>query len=395
MDSHTEYGLPRRGLLVLVWAPLWIAFGLWAFRAGAQASVDTELYSRWADLLIAHDFNLVSYHRTQDFYIPPVLYMGWIVVVAILKILAGASWMKAVVFLNWLAFGAGSYVVLNAVRRTTASAASLLLAAILFFAAGDLLIFMPFVLSDLIFWGMASVTLVAGCTLATAEPGRAGVWRIAVAGSALVLFALVFRPGGLSLVAFWAAALASWFARAPFDRFSAGIVAGAAMLAAVALAWHAAIMIDPAAWPFGSLPDYFAALSREYHMGMLVDAPESNLMVEPADNWLAAMRLTTQKIVFFLTPWLPTYSAMHTIVNLAFFLPAYGLAIIAARHRARLSPSQRRAVLILMLFVLSSAAWHALIRLDYDHRYRLPLLPALIMLAGLGLEALRRPPPLD
>jgi len=377
----------------LLWAGVWAAYGLWAWRAGVRTGVDTTLYSRWADLLIAHGFNVSSFLREQDFYIPPFLYLGWIVLLAAVKSVIGASWMQAIVFLNWLSFGAGSYGVLHAVRRTTASTASLLLAVSLFMAAGDLLIFIPFVLSDLIFWGIASVTLVAGCRLATAEPDDDRAIPTAVLGSVLVLYALVFRPSGLPLFVFWIVALASSFVRGPFDRFATRIIATAAILALVAIAWHAAIVIEPGAWwPFGHLPEIFTVLGKEYRAGiLLVVSPESNLGVEPAATWLGAMRLTAQKVLYFVTPWLPSYSRVHTLINLAFFLPAYGLTIAAMMNRDRLVAPQRRAVVILVLFVLSVVVFHALLQLDYDHRYRLPLLPALIMLAAIGLESVRRP----
>src|SRR5687767_1876336 len=111
-----EPARPRR-LLRVLWAGLWIAYGLWVLRAGIRTGSDTATYSRWADLLIAHRFNLFSYLQEQSFVVPPVLYIGWIVVVAGLKTAAGTSWMSAIVGLNWLSFGAGSYAVLSAVHR--------------------------------------------------------------------------------------------------------------------------------------------------------------------------------------------------------------------------------------------------------------------------------------
>lgn len=386
-----ERRLPSRRLLILLWAGVWVAYGLWARRAGPQAGVDTALYSRWADLLIAHGFNLSSYLQEQSFYIPPFLYLGWIVVVAGLKSMLGASWMTAIVFLNWLSFGVGSYAVLNASRRTTGAAAGVMLAAFLFVTAGDLLIFIPFVLSDLIFWGMASVTLAAGCRLATAEPGDDRALPAAVTGTLLVVFALIFRPTGLPLLAFWAVALVSWFARGPFDQFRTAVIATAAGLALATIAWHAAIVTDPRAWPFAQRPEIFSVLAQEYGAGLLVVTPESTLRVEPALTWFGAIRLTMQKMIYFVAPWQPSYSRAHTLINLAFFLPAYSLTIAAIVNRDRLTKPQRRAAVILMLFVLSVAVFHALLQLDYDHRYRLPALPALIMLAAIGLESLRRP----
>lgn len=372
---------------------MWLAYGVWTLRAGVHVSVDTATYSRWADLLIANHFNIPAYLHEEEFYIPPVLYTGWIVVVATLKSVFGASWVNASVLLNWLAFGAGSYAILAAVRRITASAAGLLLAVALLVVAGDLLIFIPFALSDLLFWGMASVTLASGCRLALSATAPATAIRIAAAVTLLVLYALIFRPGGMALPIFWAASLASAFARKTFDRISIALLVTLALVAVIAVSWHAAIMVDTAKWPFAPLTKYFAVLSHEYRTGVLVDAPESDLMVAPAVTWPGAMRLTVQKMLYFVTPWLPHYSRMHTVMNLAFFLPVYGLSMAALINRARLTESQRRVVLLLTLFIFNVIVNHSLIELDYDHRYRLPMLAALIILAAIGVESIRRPEP--
>jgi hypothetical protein len=132
-------------------------------------------------------------------------------------------------------------------------------------------------------------------------------------------------------------------------------------------------------------------LSQEYRDGVLVYAPESNFLVEPATSWLGAVRLTVQKLVFVFTPWLPHYSAAHTVMNLALFVPAYGLSIAAIVNLRRLAPPQQRAAWLLTLYLLCVPVFHAMMQIEYDHRYRLPMLPALIMLATIGLESVRRP----
>lgn len=388
-----DANLPLRRLLNRLWAGVWIAYGLWILRAGVRVAVDTEMYTLWADALIAHSFNISSFLNDWKFQTPAILYMAWIVLAAGLKSVFGASWMKAIVLLNWLAFGAGVYAVLDAIRRTTASAAGLLLAGLLFFAATDLLIFIPYVLSDLIFWGLSSVALGAGCWLAIAEPQRDRAVPVVVLGTLIVLFALVFRPAGLPLLPFWAAALASCFARGWFDRFATMIIIAAIGAAIVATAWHGSIMAHPESWPFGRIPGFFAVLSQEYHTGVLVYAPGTNLTVEPAFTTISAMRLTVEKLIYFMTPWVPSYSRAHTLMNLAFFLPAYGLTLAAIKNRDRLAGRQRRVVMILLLFLISVAVFHALVQIEYDHRYRLPMLPALIILAAIGLESVRRPQP--
>jgi hypothetical protein len=94
--------------------------------------------------------------------VPTLLYLLWVVIVALLKTVLGAKWMHGVVALNWICFSGGTYATLSWIRRGTASSVAVLMAAALFFVAADLLIFVPFVLSDLTFWGLSTVIIVMG-----------------------------------------------------------------------------------------------------------------------------------------------------------------------------------------------------------------------------------------
>ncbi len=63
------------------------------------------------------------------------------------------------------------------------------------------------------------------------------------------------------------------------------------------------------------------------------------MLVEPAVDFWGYVRMTFHKLLFFITPWLPHYSAAHTVVNLLFFLPA-----IRTVDRGDLEPAPPAAV---------------------------------------------------
>src|SRR5512134_135805 len=105
-------------------------------RSGIHVAIDTAIYSRWADALIAVRFNVAAYLRDQSFVAPPLFYLLWVVVVAVVKVLLGASWMTGVVVLNWIALTTGVVLTLTTIRRVTWSTASMLLGACLFLVAG-------------------------------------------------------------------------------------------------------------------------------------------------------------------------------------------------------------------------------------------------------------------
>ncbi len=374
-------------------AAIAIVFGLWTLRAGVHQGVDTATYSRWADALINAGFNFSTYLKEQSFVAPPLTYLAFVTLVAVMKSILGASWMGGIVVLNWVALIAGAYATLLAIRQTTKSAAGLLLATVLFIAAGDLLIFVPYVLSDVIFWGLSTVVLAMAVTLVAAEDlePRPRATATIVAGSIIAAIAFTFRPVAIPLVIIWLAALLIRLAPSIVTRLALPILAAAAIVIAATLLWHAYLMQNPSAWPFGPEPGMLRMVSTEYQAGIVVHQGQPPVVIAAPVSLASFVLMTIDKLIYFITPWLPHYSAAHQIINLVFFVPAYALTAVALRHLRRLSPSQQRAALLLALYVMGLSAFHAMALIDSDHRYRLPLLPVFIMLAAIGLESARRP----
>ena len=391
MAPRTEVsaGPPKR-VMWRLWIAVIVAYGAWIILAGARYGVDSNTYSRWADLLIAMQFNVPAYLREQSFVVPPVFYILWILVIALLKVSLGAAWSTGVLALNWISFSWGCQVTLERIRTMVASGAGMLLGALLFLTAADLLIFAPFVLSDLIFWALSTAVIGAALKLTTGDHA-APQWKTLLLGTVLTLVALAFRPVGLPLLAVWLLAICAMQVPALLDRFGSVTLGAAAIAAAGAAVVHAYLVMHPDSWPFGTAPAFLSLLNDEYRRGVLVYAPESDFVVPAATTVSGAVRITLQKLLYFLTPWLPHYSTSHTLLNLAFFVPAYGLSAAAIVRRARLAAPLQRAIVLLTIYVIALSVFHAMLQIEFDHRYRLPMLPVLIMLSATGLEAARRP----
>ena len=365
-----------------------IAYAAWTIRSGVRLAVDTPTYSLWADALIGVGFNFSEYLGAQQFVAPPIFYLLWITVVAAMKTAFGSSWMTGVVVLNWVAFSLGAYALIAAVRRLTKSGASMLLTALLLLVAGDLLIFVPYVVSDVMFWAISTGVLVCGVSLAAADGHDPSArTRTIIAGSALIVVAVMFRPVAIPLIGFWIVSIVTFTFRRLTDRFATPLLVLGVVTAFVAILAHAYILADPPA----SLPAMLSMVGSEYRSGMFVHQSSPPMLVAPATDFIGFVRVTLQKLLFFITPWLPHYSAAHTAINLLFFVPGYALSIAAISQLRRLAPPQQRAVVVLALFVLFVAVFHAMTLIDSDHRYRLPILPAILMLASIGLESARRP----
>jgi MFS family permease len=372
-----------RALPVAISACIALVYAAFILQSGERISSDTKTYSKWADSLLATRFNYREFLTTEHFVVPPALYLGWITVVAVSKLLLGSAWTKGIVFLNWLSAAALAYALTKANSRFTASTLVGIAATLLFTTSLDVLIFLPYVLSDVVFMGLSSAVLLIGLFLSsdTLFPGS---WRLKMLfiGTAIVAVACVFRPTAAPLVAYWSAGVFLTFRKQLTAAQAWAMLAMLAVVAGVVIVGHAALMKDPATWTRAAQSGWIRLLSDESHKGIVVfGRPET--YVAPPQEHLDFVKLTLAKLAYYFAPWVPGYSRFHVLAGAFFFLTVYALSLVALFRSPRW-----RLIWLLVIYVGAFSLFHGLQQIDYDHRYRLPILPALIVLSALGLEQL-------
>ena len=340
-------------------------------------------YSRWADTLVALGFDYRSYLTTQHFVVPPVLYVLWVTLVALSKVLFGGAWPTGIVILNWIAATLLAY----GLARTTGTLTTVIVglaATLIFVTSMDVLLFLPYVLSDIIFMGLAGAILLTGLSIAgTASSAARG--RRLVTGTALVLAACVFRPTAPPLILYWCACLVVAYRR-DISRTRVWLAIGAlGVVAAIAVVAQAALLQDPSRWPGGGESGWIRQLSDESQQGIVVfGRPETYR--PPPRTLLDFVTVTLTKWVYYFAPWMAGYGRSHKLAGGAFFLTAYALSLLAVFFSPRW-----RLTSLLVVYLGAFSLFHGAQQIDYDHRYRLPVLPALSVLAALGLEQLAAP----
>ena len=336
------------------------SYAAWIALRGPITGVDTGSYERWADALIAAHFHYVDYYTQQQFMIPLPLYSGWITMVALSKMAAGSSWQLVLLAVNAAAITVTAWTIVSIATgwRRTAAAVALL-------AAGDLLLFAPYVLSDVLFMAVSAVTVAA---LISRHPART------LAGGVLAAVTRPTSPPLLATVALRWCRVTRWAAARP------GI--GVAVFGLVTLAVVTAHAVILQADILTGSP-WITYVRSGYAAGAVItDRPATYLGAFTTVP--GAIALTVLRMIAFFSPWAPGYSTAHTALNLVFFVPLY-IACIRAVRRA----DDREAVVTLLCYLLCVSGFHAMQEIDFDHRFRLPAIPALIMLATLrdGLPA--------
>ena len=91
---------------------------VWALCYGPEITLgqDTSKYSRQADLLIQDDFSFQGYLESENSS-NAFMYFGFVVVIAISKVLLGDNWYVGVLLLNLASICLTSYIIFGLVKN--------------------------------------------------------------------------------------------------------------------------------------------------------------------------------------------------------------------------------------------------------------------------------------
>jgi multisubunit Na+/H+ antiporter MnhF subunit len=353
---------------------------------GAVMAPDSRAYAYWSGRLVESGFDYPGLLAEASFTFPPILYALFASLLAVLRLAFGSEWANALVALNFVTHVALGVLIVRLAARLTGSGVAAWGALLLFLGCFDLLMWVPLVLSDatFVFLAFTIFALAAGRILDKARSWLA-VLAPATAG-------IIYRPTGMVLLPDLAWAFYLSRMRTREVRRGPVLAILAAMIAAgmLAFAWF---MQDPGRWPFDTLSGAFRSVAREYAAGEVVSArPET--YHSPPRTLLDFVLISADRFVHFFAIGAASFSAVHWLVQLAFFLPCYALAgwLGAALWLGRtgFGAPERKVFLAAFGAVLSYAVFHALVQVDFDWRYRTPILPHLILLAAGGLADLAR-----
>lgn len=375
--------VPRSTLAFLVAAAV---AGSLALGTGPIFAPDSAAYARGAERLIATGLDFPELAAAASTTYPAILYSLFLMLVVVLKLLFGAAWPAALIALNVLALAGTAALVVRASFVATGSAAAAWAALLLSVACFDLLHWGAFVLSDstFIFVSFAVFALAADRIVR-----RAGSWAPVFA---LACVAAFYRPPGVVLLP--AVAWAWFLARTSAGALRKVATAAAAVAGGAGSVMFAWVMQQPERWPVPMLAGTVKATAAQYAAGEVVSARLETFHAHPR-SVADFTSIAADRLVHFFAFSASGFSVGHTLANAAFFFPAYALAAIAlaagATGRGGFSSGQRDVQLAAAAFIFLTAWFHALVQVDFDWRYRAPILPHLILLAAAGgAVALRR-----
>lgn len=363
-----------------------VVHGLYVLKAGVRLASDSAGYAYWSARLLESGFDyamVIAEARTE---FPAILYVLFATLLASLRLAFGSGWEVALVVLNFTSHVAlGALVVRMAVRLTGSGPAGWA-ALLLYLVCFDLLVWVPVILSDatFVFLAFAIFTLAAARIL-----GDAGGWLKVLVPAAAGVF---YRPTGMVLLPDLALAIYLSTSRARKVRRWPVLAALAAAIALLVLAF-AWFMQDPGRWPFTAFAGSFRSTAAGYAVGEVVSARLETFHAPPRQLG-DFMLISADRFLHFFAIDAAAFSRAHLIGEAVFFLPCYALAawlgLALWRGRTAFAAPERKVFLAAFGALFCYALFHGLVQVDYDWRYRVPILPHLILLAAGGLADLAR-----
>jgi hypothetical protein len=364
-----------------------LVHGAYTLAVGVTMAPDSRTYAYWSGRLLESGFDYPAILSAASTEFPAVLYVLFGTLLALLRGLFGDSWPAALVAINLAADIAVGLLIVRLAVRLTGTGAGGWTALGLYLICFDLFRWLPFVLSDSTFLllAFAIFTLAARRIL-----GDAKGWLVVLIAALAGIF---YRPTGMVLLPDLGWAIYLSRARQAVRR-RVGIVFGALAAgltaAAFAFAW---LMQDPARWPLRPFAGAFEATARGYALGKVVDARPETYHAPPG-KLVDFVLISADRFAHFFAVGAEAFSPAHWAASLAFFLPCYALAgwlaFALARGATAYAAPERKVFLAAFGAVLAYAVFHGLVQVDFDWRYRAPVLPHLILLAAGGSADLIR-----
>ena len=376
--------------LILIVNALYVIFG-----PTITLKQDTGGYFSDAGLLIANEFSFTAYLENAKH--TNSMYMLFVSIVALSRMLLGNYWYIGILVLNLTSIAMSVYFVVSILEKSTNSSATSCFAIILCLCSADFLIRSRLILSDTsyMFFSFCVYSLIVFAFGSEKFFKQICLFCVALIVTGCLFF---YRPvnivvGGFFIVAifeFWIYTSFSSISLAKFVKINATVLVVISILVIMLIG---AIMKDPSLWPTDFGYYYIERMSAFYKAGVTIHGrpvfiKRPDTYSNDVVNYVDYILLICKKTILFFQIAVSSHSISHKILKYSFYAPAYTFAFIGIlflfRKESGYSLKAWWAGWLAFQWIWLFTLYHSLTYIDYTWRYRLPCVPAFILLAGLG-----------
>lgn len=375
LSPQWEHGLKILYLTILFSFSLISYYNLYK---GFVMSSDSLWYSDAANDLIKLNFNLLTYYFQNTHIIPSFFYTFPVFIIALLKLLFGAEWQNAfmtfnliIVFFSILLFSKS--LLLLKVRPLVISIAILFLPLSI-----DLLTWPRFILTDMLF-SFLVVFMVYVITKMIALGNNYNFLFVL-----LLILMFLTRPTSLVFILVFSLFILLLKLKINYSpKLILLIVSSIFIFTPIVLAISFQLM----KFYMNSYPQ-ISFITQMVESGMVIKGrPET--WIEKPDTFFEIINLYYVRLCYFFTPYIKGFSTVHNIFNLiqTFIL---SLSIIIWFFLGEKFKLINKTIMLILLITICVAGFHSFTLIDYDFRYRFPLIMPLMIIFPLAFEVYLR-----
>lgn len=373
LDPQFKYGNNTLYLSIVICFSLIAYYNL---NIGFFMSPDSYGYSRWADDLIKLDFNLYNYYFYNTFFTPSYMYTVPVVLVALSKFFFGPNWQYAMLTINFILFFFSLIIFSKTLILLKIRPILIAFTLLTLTLSVDLLTWPRYILTDTIFsfFVMLTVYLIVRSLI------REKFYYLFLISLTIIMF--LTRPTSLPFI------MSIWIFILLFKsqlNFTPRFIVLLIFLLTIIIPIIFSVLhhLMEIYLTGNTQVDYILKFANK---GIVVLArPET--FIEPPINFIDNVYLYLIKIIIFFKPYAAKYSTIHTILNtFQIFLIFLSISIwLYLNENTKIVNKTFLFILLLSLFVSS---FHSFTIMDFDWRYRFPIILPLVMLLPISLEIL-------
>ena len=373
-------------ILFIIFILIIIIWGGYSIRLGYVMSPDSYTYSNWADNLISCNFNIFAYLESVQFFVPSYLYLGFVALVSAAKIVGGSFWPWLIVAINVILGASLGVMLADTVFLITKNKISALFAVLLYIFNIEIFLWARYILSDISY--MFINFFVFYLLIKFLTDGAFFKFKYLLLIFIALLMSCFYRPVG-----FLMAPIVILFCYLIFKKdirlkkqFWYALfcfIFIAMVIHSLTLKYIVALQSQPGGMP---LSDFIVNL---YKQGVVIHDRSHTFHNIPI-TVLDYFKITIDKFVSFFYFSDHMFSFIHKFLNYILFVPLYVFAMlgITSIFKEKTGSVKNFAVSFSIVVILVYAAYHAMTIIDFDWRYRLVILPYMIILAGIGFAFL-------
>lgn len=353
-----------------------ILIAYYILRSGFSMSPDSERFSRWADTLISLNFNLFEFFSIDKVAHRPSLFFFSIpvILIALCKVIFVNEWQFFFLLFNLLLVFFSLIIFTKTLLLIDVRSILISITLPLIVISVDILTWPKFILSDMIYAFL--VLLSTYFILKGIIKNNFNYLEIFI----IIFLLLASRPSSIPVVFM----IFSYIVIFRFNIFNEVKFSFLLLLLLFILTpfIYAAIYFYIEFYINGIAKlDFVTGMVKS---GMIIhDRPET--WVPQPNNYLDVVCIYFLRIINFFNPYAATFSILHLLFN-AIQTCIFLFSIIIWLYFIGYIKSYDKIFFFIISLSFSVAAFHSFILIDYDWRYRFPILLPLMMLFPISLE---------